>query len=190
MSKLKTSTKKSRGFTLVEILTVVFLGSIIIIASHSIYLISYKSFKKNSASSELTQNARIALERTSREIRQAAEIETDLPIDPGVGTPPSAIEFQDGHDTSKIQYITYYLSGTDLHRELAHYSFALTPDEWVPKSTVVDGNSPEKHSTDEIKAEKISNLQFWGDQTITIRLSVSDGSSTYTFETKTLGRNI
>lgn len=183
--------KYKKSFTLVEILTVVFLGSVIIIAAYSIYLISYKSFKKNSASSELTQNARIALERTSREIRQAVEIVTDLPVDPGVGTPPSAIEFQDGHDTSKIQYITYYLSGTDLHRELAHYAFALTPDEWVLKSTKdAEGNSPEKYSTDAVKAEKISSLQFWGDETITIRLSVSDGSSTYTFETKTLGRNI
>ena len=57
--------KKSKSFTLVEILTVVFLGTIIILAAYSVYAASYGSYKRNSASSELTQNARIALELLS-----------------------------------------------------------------------------------------------------------------------------
>src|SRR3989304_6475200 len=87
--------KFKRAFTLVEILTAVFLGSIIIIAAYSVYLMSYKSYQRHAASAELTQNARIALERMTREIRQAKDITTILPAD--AGGAPSAIQFQDGH---------------------------------------------------------------------------------------------
>lgn len=182
MTKLRIS-KKSKGFTLVEILTVVFLGTIIIIVSYTVYLMSYKSYQKNSVSSELTQNARISLERMSREIRQANEILTNLPENQ-TGA-PSEIKFQDGHVITPIQYIRYYISGTDLHREVSHY--CLTPcTEWVPWSTQ---NADEYIDLDQIKAEKISSLQFWGEGVITLRLAVSDDQSTYTFETKTLTRN-
>ncbi len=198
MLKLKTTIKNmkiKKAFTLIEILIVVFLGTIIITAAYSVYLISYKSYKKNSANAELTQNARIALERVSRDIRQAMEIVTELPLTPSEGTPPSEIKFQEGHDfltTGKPQYITYSLSGTDLHRKVSHYYFSTYPNEWVLYSIQDgEGNFPEEQTDlEQIKAQKISSLQFWGDETITIRLDVSDGESTFTFETKTLGRNI
>lgn len=190
MNKIRNpKSKKSKAFTLVEILTVVFLGSVLIMAAYAVYLISYKSYKKNFESAELTQNARIALERLSREIRQANEILTELPKSPSEGTPPSEIKFQDGHNISKIQYIHYYLSGTDLYRRVSHYCLLAScdEDEWVPWSTQ---DAVEYFEPEEIKAQKISALQFWGNNTITIHLSVSDGTSTYTFETKTLTRNL
>jgi len=194
-SKFQIFKEKSKSFTLLEILTVVFLGSIIIMAGYSVYLISYKSYQRNSQSSELAQNARIALERMSREIRQTVDILTVLPETPEEGTPAIELKFQDGHnfaDTGKIQYITYYLSGTDLYRKTSHYCFDTAPDDWVLWSTKDhEGNSPtEQFDLDQMKAQKITSLQFWGDKTITIHLTVSDGASTYTFETKTLGRNI
>ncbi len=198
MSKLKTTTKnikRKKAFTLIEILMAVFLGSIIITAAYSVYLISYKSYKKNSANAELTQNARIALERISRDIRQAMDIVTDLPEDPSEGAPSQELKFQDGHDytsTGQIQYVTYSLSGTDLYRKVSHYYFPAYPDEWVFWSTTDEDENPPEESTgpDQIKAQNISSLQFWGDQTITMRIEVSDDESTFTFETKTLGRNI
>lgn len=213
MLKQKTSTKNKKGFTLVEILTVVFLGTLIILAAYSVYIISYKAYKRNSASSEVTQNGRIALERMSREIRQTVDIITDLPADPSEGTPPAEIKFQDGHNfwpvatatpatptptpsstavQGQIQYLTYYLSGTDLHRKVSHYYFAAYPDDWVLWSTQDnEGNSPlEQVDLDQIKAQQITSLQFWGDKTITVRLTASDGTISYPFETKCLGRNI
>lgn len=187
---------KRKGLILVEILTVVFFATLIIMAAYSIYLISYKAFKANSQKAELTQNARIALERMTRDIRQAMGVVTVLPETPELGTPPSELKFQDGHhywaSGEKIQYITYYLDGTDLHQKYSHYAFPTYPDIWVLWSAVDDeGNPPtEYQDSDVIKAEKIASLQFWGNRDITIHLSVSDGSSTYYFQTISLGRNI
>ncbi|KKQ90293.1 MAG: hypothetical protein UT15_C0016G0005 [Berkelbacteria bacterium GW2011_GWA1_39_10] len=202
--------KQKNGFTLVEILTVVFLATLIIIAAYTVFVMSYKSYQKNTANSELTQNARIALERMSREIRQAVSIETTLPIDPSAGTPASELKFQDGHDfwptpipsssptptptpsasvspsTGKIQYITYYLSGTDLHRKKSHYAFTDAPDTWL----AIGSLAPEHTDLDEIKAQNISSLQFWGNKAITINTTASNGSSSYTFETISYGRNL
>ena len=188
--------EKSNAFTLVEILTVVFLGALIILAAYTAYLISYKSYHRNSQSAELTQNGRIALERMTRDLRQAVELVTVLPENPGVGAPPAEIKFQDGHDywptTGKIQYITYYLSGTDLYRKVSHYAFPSYPDDWVLWSTTgSEGTLPTEYTDlNQIKAQNISQLQFWGEDVIIISFDVSDGTSTYSFETKVLGRNI
>ena len=193
---MKKFQNSKRSFTLVEMLTVVFLASLIIIAAYSVYLISYKAYQRNSASSELTQNARIALERMSRDIRQAIEVLTALPADPESSTPPSALKFQDGHNVwpagGQIQYIEYYLAGTDLHRKLTHYAFPANPDDWVLWSTLDgEGTSPTEYTdSDQVKAENVTSLQFWGEETITINLEVSNGTITYPFQTKVLGRNV
>ena len=203
--------RRRKGFTLLEMLTVVFLSLVIVVAGYSLYVMSYKSYQHNSASAELTQNARIALERMTRDIRQCVEILTVLPADPDSGTPVEELKFQDGHNfwpadlpsptpsptgsptTGKIQYITFYLSGTDLHRKLSHYAFGGPSDNnWVLWSTLdTDGNQPTEYTDlDQIKAEKVETLQFWGEEIITINLEVSDGTTTYPFQTKVLGRNI
>jgi len=182
-----------KGFTLVEILTVVFLGSIIIMTAYSVYLMSYKSYKKQSASAELTQNARIALERISRELRQSPDIITSLPADPQTST--SEIMFQDGHNLLAVpppeceyQYITYKISDGNFIRFTKHYHLI---DQSVcvkydPNQSQIEHKDPEQ-----IKAEKLSQLQFWGViPTVTIHLEVSDNQTAYQFETKTTARNI
>lgn len=209
---MKKNSKFRKGFTLIEILAVIFMSVIIVAAGYTIYSMSYQSFKKNSASAELTQNARVALERMTRDIRQAVEILTVLPADPGSGTPSSELKFQDGHNfwpvgvaspipspspsgqaIGKIQYVTYYLSGTDLHRKLSHFAFGGPSDNnWVLWSTLAPGGGQPTEYTDldQIKAEHITALQFWGEETITINLEISDGTTTYPFQTKVLGRNV
>lgn len=192
---------KSKGLTLIEILTVVFLGTIIIMTGYTVYLMSYKSYQKNSANSELTQNARIALERMSREIRQARDIVTVLPN--SANGAPSAIQIQDGHGIAQTQtgvpancnflYITYsldQLSG-DLYRKLSYYPSATVPITCVKWD---DASSPGEVSlASDTKAQKITVLQFWGPtpskNLVTIHLTVSDGSS-YTFETMVRARNL
>lgn len=196
---MKIIKKKSKSFTLVELLIAMVMGILIITAGYSVYIMSIKSYRSNTASAELTQNARISLERISRDIRQNVEILTPLPADPSAGTPPSELKFQDGHNfwlpTNQIQYITYSLSGTDLHRKLSHFTFSACPGDssnWVLWSTKdADNHSPnECEDQDVIKAQSVSALQFWGSKVITISLSVADEKSTYQFETKSLGRNI
>lgn len=192
---------KKKGFTLVEVLTVVFLSVIIVAAGYYLYLVSFRSFSKNSASAELTQNARIALERMSRDIRQSMDIVTALPESPEEGTVPSELKFQDGHNfwptAGSIQYITYYLQGNDLHRKVSHFAFPDAPNDWVLWSTIrgtpAHPESPTEISDpqdDVIKAQHITSVQFWGNQLVTIHLTVSDTKNTYEFETKTLGRNV
>ena len=178
---------KNKGFTLVEVITVVFLGSVIIMAAYAVYLASYKSYKNNTEIAELTQNARIALERTSREIRQTKEI---------IASPSSAeIIFQDGHNTTPIQYIDYYQSGTDLNRRLNHYYFDLTPDVWEEETATSPNGPLQKYEgTPQIVAQEIQKVEFTRDplnqSIVTIYIEVTNGAKTYQFETKTTARNI
>jgi len=197
---MKKKFQSQKSFTLIEILTVVFLSVIIVAAGYYLYSMSYQSFKKSSASAEVTQNARIALERMTRDIRQAVEIVTVLPETPD--SPVSELKFQDGHNLwpgggGKIQYITYSLSDNNLHRKISHYAFYDVQDDWVLWSTIRGSGSHHEHPTeffnpsdDVIKAEKITALHFWGENVININLTASDGPNTYHFETKVLGRNV
>jgi len=200
MKKNKIFYAEKKGLTLIEILVAIAISIVIIAASYEVYNISYKSYKKNYAMAELSQNARIALERMSRDVRQTMEILTDLPENPDVGTPPSAIKFQDGHSywaDGRIQYLTYYLSGTNLNRKISHFTFT-TPCETAPPSTWVlfsardalEQPPAECDNEDTPRAEKITNLQFWGTSVVTINLTVSDGTTTYNYQTKALGRNV
>ncbi len=177
-----------------ELVVVMGLSALILVTSYSVYVVSIKGYRENTASAELTQNARISLERMSREIRQAAEIITVLPTDPTQGQPPSQIKFQDGHDLTDgpIQYLTYYLVGTDLHRKASHFAFASDLNTWVLYSALDgNGNPPTEYTdSDNVKAQDISQLQFWGDKVITISLTVSNGTQSYQFQTQALGRNL
>lgn len=179
MTKLHKNRKKA--FTLIEIITVVFLGTIIITAAYAVYLASYQSYNRNSESAGLTQNARIALERMSREIRQTNEIV------PSVPPTTSQIFFQDGHYTSKIQYINYYRSGTDLYRKTYHYYLAGLADDWVLHTTP---SALKQEDTPQLIAQNISNLEFIGDNPMIIKITVSNGTITYKFETQINPRNI
>lgn len=197
MQNLKT--KKSKSFTLLEILTVVFLGAIIIMAAYSVYLASYKSYKKNIASSELTQNARIALERMSREIRQAQDIINPLSMPPTADSPTqNIIVFQDGHTIFSIpspdpdcfvQYIEYTISNGNLTRTIIQYKDPAQGNLCV-KYDPLNLQLTTNRLSSEIKAEKLKTLKFWGSNSlITIFIEVSDEKSTYQFETQTSPRN-
>lgn len=179
---------KSKSFTLVEVLTVVFLGALIIIAGYSVFLASYQSYKKNTESAELTQNARIALERISREIRQTNQI---IPENPPT---TSSIKFRDGHTLTPIQYIEYYKNESkDLYRSTSHCALNLTPNTWID---CTDEGAIEARDNYFIIAQNIGSLDFIPNPTnpslITIKISVSNlnNSKTFNFETITEARNL
>src|SRR4030042_7081060 len=104
--------KLKRAFTLLEMVVTISLSLLLIGSLYSVYLTSYKSYRRSVNKAELNQNARIALERISRDLRQTERITTSLPPDDtdDMNPAPSAIQFQDGHDTENIQYIKYLLS--------------------------------------------------------------------------------
>lgn len=181
------------GFTLLEILVAIAISSMLLGALYGVYLTSYKSYTKSMGKAELNQNARIAMERITRDLRQAQKITTSLPPtgDDELNPPAGEIQFQDGHDTSKIQYIRYFLSGGNLHRQVIHYYFNADTSDWVSWDAE-DEYGPAQQSIDEdtIRADKITSLSFFGNELITIDLISSDDSGTYNYESKVLGRNI
>lgn len=178
---------KKRGFTLIEILVAMAAGTLILMALYSIYVVNSKSYRKSVNQQELAQNGRIAMERMTRDIRQTYEVIDTLPLidtDP-LNPPPSHIQFQDGHETAQIQYIKYYLDGTNLRRQVFHYTLA---GNWVAWDTV--GAVKSAPTKDEIKADKIASLKFFGSTMINIDLQVANSEDTFSFKTKTWGRNI
>jgi len=189
---LKPSSKK--GFTLIEIIVAIALSFILLGALYSVYLTSYRSYRNNVARAELNQNARIAMERITRDLRQTQEITTDLPpTNTDQLNPPSTeIQFQDGHNTAKIQYIRYYFLNGNLRRQVIHYFFTSDINSWVKWNALDQFNNSPQTSIDEdtVRADKVTSIQFYGVDYVNIIITVSDQNGIYTYETQTLGRNI
>jgi len=182
------------GFTLIEILVALAISALLVGSIYGLYVSTSRYYFKNIAQAELTQNGRIALERISRDLRQATRIITPLPpneSDP-LNPPSSEILFQDGHDTSQISYIRYQLNGNSLKRQKIHYYFALTPNVWVQWNTQdQNGNLPQENiDEDVVKADKLSSLKFYGSKNIFIDLTVADNERQFGFKTLVFIRNI
>lgn len=183
-----------KSFTLIEVLVAIVASTLVLIALYSVYVVNSKSYRKSVNQQELAQNARISLERMSRDIRQADRIVTALPLtaDDPLNPPPSYIQFQDGHETTKIQYIKYYLTDHSLKRQLIHYYFSSDPTTWVAWNAEDQFGAPPTESIDEdfTKADKVSLLKFYGNKVIEVEIQVTDEVNTFDFRTKVWGRNI
>lgn len=190
-----------RGLTLMEILVGITMSTLLIGALYGVYLVSYKTYTRSVNQAELNQNARIAMERMGRDIRQATNITSELPPDNTNPLFPAHdnIKFRDGHVTDRIQYIEYYLVNNELHRKLTHYCFSSTPEtclitDWVTPDVISlhDGFGPaEAIDEDTVKADSITNLQFYGSSNlIGINITVTNGISTYKSQTAIYARNI
>lgn len=191
--KGRTNTMR-RGFTLAELLVAISLSIIILSALYAVYVTSYRSYHNSINRAELDQNARISLERITRDLRQTNQITTALPLtdtDP-LNPAPSHIMFQDGHSTTQIQYIEYALSGNNLLRKVEHFYFSSDPSTWVPWNALDQyGNLPlESIDQNVTKADKVSSLEFYGGQLITIKIVVANSNGQISYQTQTLGRNI
>lgn len=185
---------KRKGLVLTELLTAISISVILISALYAIYLTSYRSYQRSVNRSELDQNARISLERISRDLRQTERIITILPptnTDP-LNPASNVIKFVDGHNIDKIQYIEYKLENNNLIREISHYYFSSDPDIWVQLDATDSYGNPPVESIDEsaIKADKVQNLEFYGSNIIVININVSSDNASLTYKTKTLGRNV
>ena len=155
-----------KGFTILEIIVSVSLFVFVILLSGSMYSLAQQSYNKGADRGELTQNARVSLDRITRELRQSVNIVTVLPeVADDLGDPPAEeIFFQEGHDISQITYLRYYLDGTDLRRSHIAYYFSEEPDVYVIYNSVDQyGGSPEELIiSDRIVGEYFNKLNFWG----------------------------
>ncbi|MDO8592162.1 MAG: hypothetical protein Q7R92_00135 [bacterium] len=188
------SRKTLTGFTLLEIIVSISLFVIIILLMSDLYLVTQRAYNKNSAIAELTQNARVSLDRISRELRQASSIITTLPAtDTEEGNPPpSQIFFQDGHNNSQTTYLRYYLNGADLMREHKAYYFDQEPLIYVTYNSVDQGGSPPREAILEnyVVGEYFTDLKFWGTGgLINILLSLEKNQNNFSINTSIYSRN-
>lgn len=180
----------SKGFTLIEVLVAIGISVVLLASAYELYFLANKTWIQSNVKYEVRQNARIALERMSRDIRQSDKIISSLPIDNT--NPPSEIKFQDGHITNKIQYITYKLEETNIKKVYSHFSFSSSPETWVYWDTKDGtGQSPtETIDLGEIISENISSVTFWGVTAINVSLVSTIGTYQESYETIITARNI
>lgn len=184
----------NKGFTILEIIVSLSLFTFVILLVNSMFVVSQNTYNSGSNRGELVQNARVSVDRISREIRQSEEIVTLMPatstdiMDP----PVNEIFFQDGHDITEISYIRYYLNNTDLMRSKIAYFFDSDPSVYVRWDSL-DGASQPPNSTvleNRIVGEYFSRLQFWGDNNlINISCGLEKSTSELSIDTKVFSRN-
>ena len=187
-------TRGLSGFTLLEIIVSISLFAIIIILVSSIYVMSQRSYNQNSTQAELSQNARVAFDRLSRELRQSTGIVTALPAtDSDIFNPPAnQIFFQDGHDNSRLTYLKYYLDGTNLMREHSSYYFNTEPGVDVYYDSLdLGGNLPLKDQIENrVIGEYVSGMKFWGeDRIINFELSFLKNQKSFVLRSSVYSRN-
>lgn len=174
------------GFSLPEVMIGLIIMLLILMAVYSIFILSQQTQRRVDDRAEVVQNQRAMLDRLTREIRQANRIVTALPA--------AEILFEDGHgnlEGTPLQYIRYYLQGTDLYREVRYYYFAGDPATHVYfNDTDGGGNLPSSSVTeDRLVGEYLTSLGFSGSGTITISLSFSQNNQTVILTADVTPRN-
>ena len=187
--RLKTETRRHlSGFSLVEVVVTIFITTLVIVTSYTILQLALKTKPRLQNRAEIVQNMRAIFDRFSRELRQANAILTTLPA--------NEIMFEDGHgnlDNAPLQYLRYYLSGTDLYREVRYYSFATDPGTHVRSTdTDVNGNPPtETIAENRLVGEYITALSFdLSNGNITIAATLNLNTETLTLTTNVAPRNL
>lgn len=186
--------KKNNGFTVLEIVVSLSLFAMAVLLVGSMYDLSQKSYNKGANRSEVVQNARVVLDRMSREMRQTIEIITNLPnteIDP-LNPPSQEIFFQDGHDISRITYIKYYLDDNYLMRMHIAYYFPGEPNNYVLWNSVDQNSNPPLTIIleDRIVGEYFNSIKFWGENgLINTKISLTKNRDTVEMSTSVFARN-
>jgi len=181
--------KKINGFTLIETMSSLSLFVIIILLLGSIYILAQQTYNKTSGQNELVQNARVCLDRLSRELRQAEFLITD------VSATSTKLFFQDGHDSDQITYIEYLLIGTDLYRAHKAYYFPpwpVAPDQYTYYNSVDEWGVLAASTTLEsrIVGEYFDSLEFYGENgLITITVNLKKAHANLNIDTKIYIRN-
>lgn len=179
---------------MLEVIISVSLFVIIIILVSDIFLITQRAYEKNSNLAELTQNARVSLDRISRELRQASALATALPpsADDPLNPPTNQIFFQDGHDASRLTYLRYYLDGANLMRQHKAYYFDQEPSVYVTYNSVDQGGSPPRELIldNRVTGEYFTDLKFWGaNGLVNLSIALSKNQNNFSITTSVFSRN-
>mgnify|MGYP001384176981 CR=1 FL=1 len=177
----------NKGFTILEVMASIsiFMVVVLLVADLLNNTVVFSSERSNLA--ELIQNSRVAIDRISREVRQANELITEI----ATTTPSNEIMFQDGHDLSQISYIKYYLNNSTLYRDNILYYFPLDPSIYVYYDDVdVFNNSPTSTSSTQMIGEYFDDLDITkSDGLLELQLSLSKNNETFQVGTNIFIRN-
>jgi len=182
----------NKGFTLIELIISLSISALIFILLTQVYVLAQSTYLETDSRAEITQNGRVILDRMIREIRQTPDIITQIPVT-ATEPIPSEIMFQDGHNTAQIEYIRYYLSGTNINRQIIVYYFPALPDYYV-HSYDTDKDPPHNPPVQQILEDKVvgeyaSDIEFYGNQLLNINLYLSKNNQTSIISTSVYGRN-
>ena len=177
----------NKGFTLIEIIASIAVLIVLVMLIGDIFISSNNLQAEKTNLAELIQNSRVALDRISREARQAAALVTDI----SSTTPSNEIEFQDGHDLSEISYIKYSLSGTNLIRDKIFYYFPADTSTYVYEGSVDSfGNPPTSTSTAQVVGEYFDSIDLINNNgLLNIELNLSKASTDFNIVTDVYIRN-
>jgi len=182
-----------KSFTLVEILIVIVTLFLVVGVIYAGYILSQRAYEEGEISAELTQNARVILERMTREIRQAREIVTELPV--SMADALNHIEFEDGHSAERYHYIHYFQEDGELKREVKAYYFVGNEGTFVPWNAVPPlGGEIAEAVIEEAKTvgEFIVDLKLWTSEIrmIDIFIALEEGKKQANLLTSIFGRNL
>lgn len=188
------------GFTLTEVIVALAIFVLILVSIYLGLTLSQKGYREGEKLAEITQNGRVALERMTREIRQAKEIVTQLPSDESDAT--STVEFQEGHrppicpsvePETEYYYIRYYLSGNKLKRLCQVYCLDECQSLPTVCSSYHEWNETGVHPCfleEKTIGEYLNSLGFWGFPVINVSTTLKKDDKFLNLRTKIYGRNL
>lgn len=197
MSSSKGLKKRYRcAFTLVELIVAISVSSILVAVTVQVYSLFRTSMTNDQVRADSMQNARVALDRVSRDLRQTLDVVTELPPNPSDSTipQPHAIEFEDGH-TNDLTYRSYYLSGTTLRMQRKRYYFpGAQAGVNVRWDTIGTGGALPIAATigsAQDIADMVQGLDFYLEEGVfTVDMVTGDGVINFPTRTSVQGRNI
>jgi type II secretory pathway pseudopilin PulG len=189
-------TNRKPAFTVVELVVALFISSILVSATTATYSLFRRSLIIDQSRVNLSQNARIVIDRLSRELRLTQDVVTTVPAnvsDLSVSQ-PGQIEFQDGA-ANDLTYRRYYISGSTVELDIKEYLYP-SGTSGAPTGRVlwnapaISGKTPVANviSTQDI-ADNAQSFVFYGGDFLQLYFTTTDGLQSFTARTTILGRN-
>jgi hypothetical protein len=181
--------KNQNGFTLVEIISFIGLTTLLLFLTYNILVLTSRSSSNGSAITESLENGKIFLDKITTDLRQTTNVITILPIIDEEKI--SEIVFQDPNSLDAIKYSRYYLDNTTINKQTIVYYFSDQPDVFVNLNARDDEDNPPLSmiENEEIIANNISELGFYGDKLINIDLKLSKNNKVTHLFTSVFIRN-
>ncbi len=179
-----------KGYTLTELLIVLAIFALVAVAVSSFLLMAQRLPQEGRNIAEINQNGRIILKKTTRELRQAREVVTELPIASTTAT--DTLEFEDGHREEPYHYIHYFKEENEVKREVKRYYFPSNPEEFLPWTATSSKEELTATTTEGPVAigRYVSDLKFWGGLVVDILISLEKEEKEVDYQTKVFGRNL